>query len=1428
LKPGIEAESSNNLSRKGSSKDVLRLLSYARPYILSLALASVSLLTATLLGLCFPKLVGDIADTAFVKKDAAGVNRLTIILIGVFVCQAAFSFLRSYLLSYAGERIVANVRKEVYAHLTTMPFSFFSSRTVGELTSRLASDVSVIQAVATGASMEFLRVSAILIGGITIVALRNTRLTLVMLAIIPLITICSRRYGRYIRGLSISVQDKLAEANSVLQETLSAIRIVQSFAREEHERARYGEKIGNALRLAVKRSLGTAGFIAFVILVMYGGIVVVLWFGSRMVVNNELTAGELVSFVLYSFFIGSAIGGLSELYGQVHSALGATRRVFEILDTKPDIANPPDAKPLKNVLGHVVLRDVWFSYPDERNVEVLKGISIEARPGEIIALVGPSGGGKSTLVSLIPRFYDVATGAIFIDGHDVRTIRLRDLREAIGLVPQETTLFSGPISENIAYGKLDATVEEIEAAARAAHAHEFVSAFPDGYRTVVGERGVKLSGGQRQRIAIARALLKDPAILILDEATSSLDSESERLIQDALETLMKGRTSLVIAHRLSTICHADRIIVIDGGRIIEEGSHNALIAKGGLYKQLHDIQFRNMPSRAHASSIRDSVGSASLVIPAPFSNSARRAVEYSDSANLRLENHNSTREKIMEESNKLQPGFRHWWPALATILFLVGITYFAMCQRPLPRAAGLDAPDEQFSAARAMMHLRQIATSPHPTGTLENERVASYITQQVVEAGLQPEVQDTSFINQQPRGYVIAHVRNIAAIKKGYSNTRPIMLVAHYDTVVTSPGAGDDGAAVACLLETLRAVKSVPQLKNDVIFLFTDGEELGTVGARAFVAQHPLAGNIGVVLNFEARGTTGPSILFETLNGSGWLVNEFIHVAPHAYGNSLLPLIYKFMPHNTDLSAFKETGAAGMNFAFAEKWSHYHTPLDSLDSLDERSLQHHGEYAIALTRQLGDIDLSNPPTYKLVFFNLIGGILVHYPMSWTPVLTALVALFSLTTIIVGVRKKRLSVPGLLVGFGGLLLAVVLSTLLAAIGVRIAASVSQEGVALYESGFYDVGIICLALAVSTLLYTWLFRKTRTDNLHQGALLGWLALTVASTILLPEAAHIFVWPLLIGVALSLYFQLRPVDRDLNRITVLWLAAFLVLLLLVPMVHLILIAMAGPMSFLATIVVVLIAALLLPIQRSVSRPGAVWLPSLLGTSAAVLLAIAIVGAKAGPAYPKEDHVLYIANLDQGKSIWATLEQKEDAWTSQFFAGQGSISELSKFIPDWIYPGGRVLQRASPMIDLTSPAVSIVEDKKGDNIRRLKFLINSPRRSPEVSIFVESDVAITELDPASGQSGQFLTPVGLKDVSGGDSAQQNSRRSVKYYGLPKTGATLMLETRVAAPIKIHVIERSYNLPTIPNFEVKSRSAGFQVARSLGDGTITYRSFTF
>jgi ATP-binding cassette, subfamily B, bacterial MsbA len=350
----------------------------------------------------------------------------------------------------------------------------------------------------------------------------------------------------------------------------------------------------------MRRAVATGGFIAFIIFVVYSAIAAILWYGSRMVISGELTAGELTAFVLYTFVVAFTIGGMAELYAQFQQAIGATRRVFEILDTRPEIKDKENAEPLERAQGRVQLVDVRFTYSGERTLEILKGVTIDARAGEIIALVGPSGAGKSTLVSLIPRFYEVSSGAVLIDSKDVRDLQLKALRETIGMVPQETVLFGGTIRENIAYGKLEASDAEIEAAAKAANAHDFITEFPDAYDTIVGERGVKLSGGQRQRVAIARALLKNPAILILDEATSSLDSESERLVQEALEKLMQGRTTFVIAHRLSTVRRADRIVVLNEGRIVEEGTHEELLTSGGLYKQLYEIQFREFPTQAKA------------------------------------------------------------------------------------------------------------------------------------------------------------------------------------------------------------------------------------------------------------------------------------------------------------------------------------------------------------------------------------------------------------------------------------------------------------------------------------------------------------------------------------------------------------------------------------------------------------------------------------------------------------------------------------------------------------------------------------------------------------------------------------------------------------------------------------------------------------
>jgi ATP-binding cassette, subfamily B, bacterial MsbA len=587
-------------NERASFKELLRLISYAYPYRWRLAVGFVSLLMAGLISLGGPQLIRLMLDAAFIARDPARLNHYLLMLFGLYLLQAGFSFLRAYLFSFVGERVVADLRRQLYGHLIRLPMQFFSEQRVGELTSRLSSDVTVIQTVASTSLVEMMRQGLLFVGCTTIIAFTNLRLTLVMLSILPPIILCAVFFGRYLRRLSTKVQDALAEANGVLDETLAGIRIVQSFVRESHESGRYGSSIERALRIAVSRSMATGGFVAFVIFVIFSGVGVVLWYGAHLVIAGKMTAGEMMAFILYTINIAFSIGGIAEIYSQFQQARGATRRVFELLDRKPEISDRADAVQVDRVEGYVEIDGVSFAYPGRADDRVLKGVTLRAHPGEAIALVGPSGSGKTTLANLIPRLYDVSEGEIRIDGRDIRLLRLSDLRSHIGIVPQETLLFSGTIYDNIAYGKLDADKEEIEQAARAANAHEFILELPQGYKTLVGERGVKLSGGQRQRIAIARALLKNPAILILDEATSSLDSESERLVQIALDRLMQGRTTFVIAHRLSTVRRADRIAVIENGRLIAEGSHEELIEREGLYKQLYDLQFHRYPAEALA------------------------------------------------------------------------------------------------------------------------------------------------------------------------------------------------------------------------------------------------------------------------------------------------------------------------------------------------------------------------------------------------------------------------------------------------------------------------------------------------------------------------------------------------------------------------------------------------------------------------------------------------------------------------------------------------------------------------------------------------------------------------------------------------------------------------------------------------------------
>lgn len=578
-----------------SLQKALRIFKYAKNHKWKFFLGLVFLLLTSATALAFPKLMGMLVDCV-TNKDLDKANEIAVALMGILVLQAIFSFFRISLFVNFTENSLSNIRFALYENLVKLPMSFYSQKRVGELNSRISADISQLQDTFTTTIAEFLRQFILIIGGFVILGSISPKLTLMMLAIVPVVAVAAVIFGRFIRKYGKKTQDKVAESQVIVEETLQGISNVKAFANEWYEIQRYKNKIKEIVKIAIKGGQYRGYFASFIILCLFGCVVAVVWYGITLTIKGEVQGvGDLISFVLYTTFIGASFGGIAEMYAQIQKAVGATERVFELLEETPEEINAnPKTASLEKIKGNVAFKNVAFSYPSRKEVEVLKNVNFTAEFGQKIAIVGPSGAGKSTISSLLLRFYDITSGEILVDGKSIYDYDLENLRGNMSIVPQDVILFGGTIRENIAYGKPDASDEEIMLAAKQANALNFVEGFPEKFETLVGERGVKLSGGQRQRIAIARALLKNPSILILDEATSSLDSESEKLVQEALEVLMEGRTSIIIAHRLSTIRSADKILVLDNGRITEEGTHQELInLENGTYKNLSNLQFSN-------------------------------------------------------------------------------------------------------------------------------------------------------------------------------------------------------------------------------------------------------------------------------------------------------------------------------------------------------------------------------------------------------------------------------------------------------------------------------------------------------------------------------------------------------------------------------------------------------------------------------------------------------------------------------------------------------------------------------------------------------------------------------------------------------------------------------------------------------------------
>ncbi len=765
--------------------------------------------------------------------------------------------------------------------------------------------------------------------------------------------------------------------------------------------------------------------------------------------------------------------------------------------------------------------------------------------------------------------------------------------------------------------------------------------------------------------------------------------------------------------------------------------------------------------------------------------------------------------------------------AVAIVLFFALLVLVSLNSQRPPAVAPATAAALEFSAGRAMKLLEVISKEPHPMGSIEHAAVRDFLLRELAAAGLNCEVQKTTGVNPLWKGeYRAGTVENVIARLPGVANTKAIMLVAHYDSVPNSAGASDDGAGVAALLETVRALKSGPVLKNDVIFLFTDGEEPGLLGAHAFTAEHPWAKEVGLVLNFEARGNHGPAIMFETSNQNGWLIREFAKSAPYPVAHSLAYEIYRLLPNDTDLTVFKKANLPALNFAYINGLTHYHTKLDSVHAIDQRSLQHHGSYAVALARHFGNLDLRNTFEGNALYFDLLGSTVLHYPSAWVIPLSLLISLAFVGLLIAGFKRKRLTITGLLWGLLAmvsiLIVAPVVMTILWRVVLRFkdVPGVRSQGEA-YESNLYFICFVALTLAITFAVYAFFRAKAGIENLVAGSLIVWLMVLWLTTILLPGASYLPTWLLLFSLLPLAYMLLvkEPDLRSVKFVVLLFLSSAPALILLFPLIYQTYVGLTLNLIGGVTVMLVLLLGLLVPHLTLVATPRK-WLPA-----AAVLpifvgfLGAAIFASEYDAQQPRMNTMMYGLNSESGKSIWATPDGRPDEWTFGFFKG-GKLERGP--LPEFFGAGTSrpFVSVQSPLVTLGAPRIDLLGDSANDGLRSLRFHITSPRQAPVISVYLDS---VAEIQNVSVNGRSLVSNRVLL------SNPARNAWNLRYHAVPAEGIELAMDLKPTEPVKLRVVDQSYGLPSFPDKPVAPRPSGLIPSTyPFTDSTLVSKSFVF